>query len=285
MRSTVQLPSGQISYLDFHPQGAVATVILLHGGGVDSASLSWGEVGPRLAEAGHRVIAPDHPGHGQSPLPTWRVTQRRLVDYVGQFVDAIGLDHYAIGGLSLGGGLAIGHVLRRPEPVTAVLLLDSYGLMPRLAGARQVLTWAMQRTGVLDVVTRWMATNRSVLTWRLKSLIRDPARRTPELIAEIIAAARQPGLTAFEQWQRDEILWNRLRTDYTPQLASFPRPTLLIHGDRDTGVPVGRAQTAASLIPAAELKVVDGAGHWVQCDHPDVVVAAMLDFLGRQTMT
>lgn len=273
---------GTISYLDYRPDNPTATVVLLHGGGVDSAALSWGEVGPRLAAAGYRVIAPDHPGHGQSRLPTWPVTQQRLIDYVGEFVDALGLDRYAIGGLSMGGGLAIGHVLRRPQRVSVVMLLGSYGLMPRLAGGRQALSWAMQRSGVLDAVTHWMATNRSALTWSIKSLIRDPARRTPELVADIIAAAQQPGFTAFEQWQHDEILWNRLRTDYTPQLASFPRPTLIIHGAHDTGVPVARARAVAALMPDAELRIIAGAGHWVQRDRPDDVIAAMIDFLARQ---
>ncbi|WP_235653739.1 alpha/beta fold hydrolase [Mycolicibacter icosiumassiliensis] len=91
--------------------------MLLHGGGTDSAELSWGEVGPRLAAGGFRVIAPDHPGCGKSPLPPWRVTQQRLVAYVGEFIDALALDHYAIGGLSLGGALSIGHVLDRTDRV------------------------------------------------------------------------------------------------------------------------------------------------------------------------
>ncbi|ULP46135.1 alpha/beta fold hydrolase [Mycolicibacter virginiensis] len=285
MRSTLELPSGTISYLDFGPDNpaswAAGTVVLLHGGGTDSAELSWGEVGPRLAAGGFRVIAPDHPGCGKSPLPTWRVTQQRLVAYVGELIDELGLDHYAIGGLSLGGALTIGHVLDRPERVTGAMLLDSYGLMPRLAGGRHLLAWAMQRTGALDLATRWMATNRAALTWSLKSLIRDPAQRNPELIAEIISAARHPGFAAFEQWQHDEMLWNRLKTDYTAQLASLPCPTLIIHGDRDAGVPIARARAAAALIPHAELKVVAGAGHWVQRDQPDVVTAAMLDFLRR----
>ena len=55
-------------------------MVLLHGGGVDSAALSWGDIGTRLAAAGYRVIAPDHPGHGRSRLPSWPVTQQRLVD-------------------------------------------------------------------------------------------------------------------------------------------------------------------------------------------------------------
>lgn len=281
VRSTLELSSGQVSYLDFQPDDPVGTVVLLHGGGTDSAALSWGEVGPRLVAAGFRVLAPDHPGCGQSPLPTWRVTQQRLVAYVGEFVDALDLERYVIGGLSLGGGMSIGHVLARPERVVGALLLDSYGLMPRLPGGRQLLAWAMLRTGVLDAATRAMATNRAALAWSLRSLIRDPARRTPELISQIIAAARQPGLAAFEQWQRDEMSCNRLKTDYTAQLPKFPRPALIVHGDRDAGVPVECAREAAALMPNAELKIVAGAGHWVQRDQPDVVVSAMTDFLQR----
>lgn len=281
MRSILDLPCGRVSYLDFHPADALRTVVLLHGGGTDSAELSWGEVGPRLATCGFRVIAPDHPGCGESPLPSWTVTQQRLVAYVGEFVDALGLKSYAIGGLSLGGGLSMGHVLARPERVVAALLLDSYGLMPRLAGGRQILAWAMQRIGLLDSATRAMATNRTMLSWSLTSLIRDPARRTPELIAAVLDAAHNPGFAAFDQWQRDELLWNRLKTDYTPQLPTFPRPALIVHGDRDAGVPLARARAAAALIPHAELKVVAGAGHWVQRDQPDVVIAAVVDFLRR----
>lgn len=41
------------------------TIVLLHGAGVDSAMLSWGEVIPLLAQR-YRVIAPDLPGYGDS---------------------------------------------------------------------------------------------------------------------------------------------------------------------------------------------------------------------------
>lgn len=285
-RHRIRLPCGEISYLEFpaSPAGGGTTVLLLHGGGVDSAALSWGDVGPRLAAAGHRVITPDHPGYGASPLPDWPVIQQRLLAYVAQFIDALGLDRdgparYVIGGLSLGGGLALGHVLARPDRVAGVILLDSYGLMPRLPGGRQLPSWLLQRSGVLNALSRWMATNQVALDWSMRSLIRDPARRTPELMAEIAAAARRPGIGAFEQFQRDEICFNRLRTDYTPRLASISCPTLIIHGDRDTAVPVSRSRASAALIPQATLTIVAGAGHWVQRDAPDAVIDAMVAFL------
>ncbi|MGE2724611.1 alpha/beta fold hydrolase [Mycolicibacterium pulveris] len=286
-RSTVQLPWGTVSYLHWTPEkpDATTTVVLLHGGGVDSASLSWAEVGPRLAAAGYRVVAPDHPGYGQSPPAPWPSTQERLVAYVGELVDALDLDRYAIGGLSLGGGLTIGHVLDRPERVTGAMLLGSYGLMARLSdgplsGARQALTWAMLRTGMLAAVTRWSGRNRTVMARIMPALIRNPARRTPELLDEIVAAARAGhGFDAFEQWQRDQVSWNRLGADYRPRLGSFSRPALIIHGGRDTSVPVAAARAAAELIPDARLKVIADAGHWVQRDYPGIAVPVMVDFL------
>lgn len=287
VRSTVGLSWGPVSYLEWTPErvDAAPTVVLLHGGGVDSASLSWGGVGPRLAAGGYRVLAPDHPGYGDSPPAPWPSTQERLVGYVGEFVDALALDGYAIGGLSLGGGMTVGHVLDRPEKVTGAMLLASYGFMPRLSegplsGARQVLTWAMVRTGLLRAVSRWSGRSRRAMAWVMPALIGDPAARTPELVDEILSAARADyAFEAFGQWQRDQVRWNRLTTDYRDRLATFPHPVLIIHGDKDTSVPVAAARVAAELIPFARLEVVAGAAHWVQRDRPDVVVSAMLQFL------
>lgn len=284
-RATVELPCAPVSYLTWSTDPQNPAVVLLHGGGVDNASLSWGGIGPRLARAGYRVIAPDHPGYGHSPAPRLPVTQERLVAYVGEFVDGLGLQRYAIGGLSLGGGMTVGHVLERPEGVTGAMLLSSYGLMSRLSGGplsgvRQLVTWATLRAGLLGWATRWVGGNRKAMVRSMASLITDPAHLTDDLIDEIMAAAGRPdGFRAFEQWQRDQVGWNRLRTDYTPRLASFPCPALIVHGERDPGVPVACARTAAMLIPDAELKVVARAGHWVQRDQPDIVLDAMARFL------
>lgn len=175
-RRIVDLAWGHVSYLEWGPRSASAssTLLLLHGGGLDSAALSWGGVGPALAEAGCRVIAPDHPGYGQTPPAPWLATQERLVAYVGELVEALSLDRYAIGGLSLGGGMTIGHVLRRPQGVTGALLFGSYGLMDHqfqgsFARPAHVLTWMMLRTGMLNAVMRSYGKDR---TRRLRSFPR-----------------------------------------------------------------------------------------------------------------
>jgi pimeloyl-ACP methyl ester carboxylesterase len=93
------------------------------------------------------------------------------------------------------------------------------------------------------------------------------------------ATQRGEGLASFEQWQRDQFRWDRLRTNYIYRLASFPCPVLLIHGDRDSGVPIARAEEAARRLPDARLLAVADAGHWVHRDRPEVALPAMIDFL------
>lgn len=181
--------------------------------------------------------------------------------------------------------MTIGHVLDRSERVTGAILLGSYGLMDHqfagpFAVPAHVLTWLMLRTGVLSAVMRAYGSNRRRMESSLRNIIRSPERRTPELLDDIMAAAEGgTGFASFEQWQRDQFRWNRLRTNYADRLRSFPRPVLMIHGDRDSGVPVARAEAAAQLLPDVELVVIPGAGHWVQRDRPDVVLPAVADFL------
>jgi pimeloyl-ACP methyl ester carboxylesterase len=286
IRSTIDLPWGPVSYLHWSPAGeTTSVVVLLHGGNADNASLSWGELGGRLADAGHRVIAPDHPGFGESPRAPWTATQDRLVAYVGEFVEALGLQEYAIGGLSLGGGLTIGHVLARPERVTGAMLFGSYGLQSRLTDGwlslpTQVLTWLALRTGLLGLAQEAYARSPRLLAGGMRQIVRSPDRLTADLLAQItVAARRKDARAAFEQWQRDQVLWNRTRTNYLRRLQDFAPPTLVVHGSRDSGVPLARAREAAARIPDARLLVVDGAGHWVQRDRPDLVTPAVVRFL------
>ena len=287
-RRQITVTGAAVSALEWLPaEESGPAVLLLHGGGADSAELSWGEVGPALADAGHRVIAPDHPGFGRSPRAEWPLTQEHLVRYVGELVDAAQLDDYAVGGLSLGGGMTLGHLLDQPGRARAAMLLGCYGLMPRLAdgplgAVTHVSSFLLLRSGLLATMTRSYLRNRSTLERGLRDLIRDPAARTPELVDAVFAeAASGTGAAVFGEWQRDQVLWNRLRTVYTEQLTSIRTPTLLVHGDHDRGVPLSRIRAAAALLPDAHLATVPGAGHWVQRDRPDIVLPAMHAHLRR----
>lgn len=292
-RTTATVTGAKVSVIEWSSggsgvgSGSGPTVLLLHGGGADSGELSWGEVGQALANAGFRVLAPDHPGFGRSPRAEWPLTQEHLVRYVGELVGALDLDDYVVGGLSLGGGLTLGHLLDRPGRARGAMLMGCFGIMPRLADGpfgrpTHAATFLLLRSGLLAAMTRSYSRNPAAMERGLRDIVRNPSARTPELVQAVIAeAAASDGLEVFGQWQREQVLWGRLRTDYTDRLHEIAAPTLLVHGDHDRGVPIARARSAARLLPRSELLEVPDAGHWVQRDRPDLVLPAVLDFLRR----
>lgn len=294
-RHEVELGWGRVSFLEWpaavdgEAEGASAhrpVVVLLHGGGVDSAHLSWGGLAPVLAEGGYRVIAPDHPGFGHSARAPWRATQQRFVAYAGEFIDALELRRPVLGGISLGGGMTLGLALARPARIRAAVLFGSYGLADRMSeGAwgpsMHALTWLMLRTGLLDHLTRSLGRRRDLLASSMRrNTLRNPSALTDGLLDEIVAEANRPGaFDVFAEWQRDELAMLRLRTNYAARLPSLAVPALVVHGERDTGVPVASARRAAAAMPNARLLVAPGAGHWVQRDRPRLVGDAVLGFL------
>lgn len=286
-RNTLQFSWGEVSYLEWMPERATskAPVLLLHGAGLDSASLSWRKLGAELSERGRRVIAPDHPGYGESPVSPWVNTQERLVEYVGELIDALGLDHYVLGGLSMGGGMTIGHLLTRPEGAVAAMLFGSYGFADYqfdgiVSRPMHAATWAAVRSGVATPVMRFYQRRRLLLKITLDTLIRNPEERTREMFDEVLEASKSPtGFSMFGRWQQDQFRWRGLRSNYQGRLHELELPTLIVHGEGDNGIPVAAARRAAARIPNSTLLVVRDAGHWVQRDRPKVVHPAVVEFL------
>lgn len=266
-----------------------ADVLLLHGGGLDNAWLSWSGLGPVLAGSGYRVFAPDHPGYGLSPAAPWLATQERLVAHIEDLIAALGLERPVLGGLSLGGGMALGHALTPEADLAGLLLFGSYGLSDRLytgpaESLAQRLTYWSVRTGLLAAAQRGTARSRRALAMSLSGngLVSDPRRLTPELRTGIAEEGARPhAFEAFAQWQRDQIGPRGLRTDYTAALGGLDVPTLIVHGEADPGVPIAAARRAAASIRGAELVEIPRGGHWVQRDSPELVAEAVLGFLTR----
>ncbi|WP_235905397.1 alpha/beta hydrolase family protein [Actinomyces marmotae] len=67
--------------------------------------------------------------------------------------------------------------------------------------------------------------------------------------------------------------------DAVAELARFPRPILLIHGDRDESVPLALSQRAERELRDAELRVIPGAGHGFGDERWETAVSASASFL------
>lgn len=266
-RHALTLPSGtQISYLSGGPEDGLP-VVLLHGAGVDHARLSWTDTFPALLALGCRVYAPDHPGYGHSPLPDWPVTLENLNRYLCEFMDALELERAALGGVSMGGGMALGYALEWPERVSRLVLIGSYGLEE--VAPNHASSYWLTRVPGLTALNGLLARSPTLLRLTVAQIVRHPESLTPELLKQVADAMQQPdAYRAFTQFQRSEIGRTRLRTNFTARLPELSVPTLIVHGTEDIGVPLEAAQRAAALIPDARLRVFGGAGHWTQRDEP-----------------
>ena len=278
-RETMKLPSGVVvSYVTGGPSDA-PVVVLLHGGGVDNALLSWGAAAETLATAGYRVVAPDDPGYGESPLPDFPVTVPHLIDYLTEFIERLGLRDVSLVGVSMGGAMALGYTLAQPENVRRLVLVGSYGIQDK--SPAHALSYVMVRIpGLAKLSTKLMSHSRWLMSHSVRQIVRNESSLTPELMDQVMEAARHPtASTAFAQFQRDEIQRHGMKTNFTSRLGEILQPVLIVQGNRDIGVPVEAARRAADLLPNSRLVVFDGAGHWTQRDCPARFTELMLAHL------
>jgi pimeloyl-ACP methyl ester carboxylesterase len=254
-------------------------VVLLHGGGTDSALLSWREaIGP-LAQA-YRVYTPDWPGYGGSALPAdGRVTQEVLLHCLDVLLDAWDLSQVTLVGVSMGGGASLGYALAHPERVARLVPVDSYGLQDKAP---------FHRISVLFVRMAWlnrmtwsmMRGSRAMVRWSLRSIVKSPDAPLDALTDEVMGMIQSRDVEqAWMSFQEDEADMRGMKTQYMARLDEIACPTLIVHGAQDTLVPLRFSREAAERIPNARLQIIERCGHWAPRDQPQTFNAALLDFL------
>ncbi len=241
-------------------------VILLHGGGIDSARLSWDLLIPELASA-CQVIAPDWPGYGLSAPLDRTCSIDFLVNFLADFMNALGIQRASLAGISMGGGAALGFALRFPERVDRLVLVDSYGL--QRDAPFPLLSYLYVRLPGVNALTWKLMRNPSMARWSLRSLLRRPGALTEELFDLVMEEMRRPDAgRAFMTFQQDEITLSGTRTSFLDRLNEISAPTLIVHGTLDTLVPHEAVREAHIRIPGSQLHWMEGCGHWPQRDHP-----------------
>jgi pimeloyl-ACP methyl ester carboxylesterase len=258
-----------------------APVVLLHGGGYDSASLSYKyAIGP-ISEH-HRVFAPDWPGYGQSDKPKMEYTTEYYVGFLTRLMDALGLEKASLVGISMGGAISLGYALRSAQRVERLVLVDSHGLGGEVPGG--MASFALVRLPLLNKLV-WAVLKRSrrMVERSLQTVFYDPRAVTENLVDEVYQLVKKPGVgQAWRSWQRNEIRWGGLRTNFVDKLPTLAVPTLILHGEEDKYVPVSWARRAHALIRDSELHVFPRCGHWLTLEIPGEFNRVVLGFLARK---
>jgi pimeloyl-ACP methyl ester carboxylesterase len=258
-------------------------LLLLHGGGLDCASLSWSDSLVPLAQH-HRVFAPDLPGYGDSERPKKEGSIEYYIHFTQRLMETLGLETALLAGISMGGAISLGLTLGSPESVKKLVLVDSYGIGKDVPyGA---VAYLMARMPFLnDLTWQMMVDNRILARASLEAIFHNPDSLSEELIEEIYRIMQRPG--AARSWMRflsNEITTDGLFTNYLDRLPEIQVPTLIVHGAEDRLVPVAWAERAHKLIVGSQLHVIQQCGHWAQREKPDEFNRVVSTFLGDEAV-
>jgi pimeloyl-ACP methyl ester carboxylesterase len=253
------------STLHYEERGEGLPVVLLHGFPFDHTIWEGQLAGLR---AGARVLAPDLPGFGGSPaLPSDAPpTMDAYAGAVLAWADGLGLDHFVLGGHSMGGYIAFALARRAAARLAGLMLISTRPGADSAEGRqnRDAPLAALARFGP-QMTVEVMFRKLFAPAWagpELKTRVRDLMLRQPP-------TATIPAVRAM-----------RDRPDSTPDLPGLPMPVLIVHGSDDQTIPVREADAMHAAIPGSMLALIPNAGHLPMLDAPDQVTIALRTFLG-----
>jgi pimeloyl-ACP methyl ester carboxylesterase len=241
-------------------------VLLLHG--IGRSLEDWAPQHDRLADR-HRVISVDMPGFGLSDRLPERVTLDSLAGGVADTVAALGEERpLHVMGNSLGGAVAMRMLVRDPDRIATLTLVNSAGFGKEVALFLRILA-------VPGVGRRLMSRMDPRAARRVeRSLFADRAHVTDERVAFALQVAARPhNAPVFLEAARSigglRGVRSGWRTELLRQVAERKKPTLVVWGDRDLILPATHLAAARTLLPHAETHLFPDTGHMPQIERAD----------------
>lgn len=246
--------------------GEGPTVVLAHGiaMGVGEWSLVW----DRLIERGYRVVAFDARGHGRSTIGSDGIGSRAMASDFLAVLDAVDAHDAVLVGHSMGGFLALAAVLEVPgvaERLRGLVLVGSFaGHVYAGAPLNLVLDRTLLRTGLMRRAVR----NTTIGTLFGASFFGD--RPSPAMIRVLLET-----YLAGDQRLLSPLLEAFVVEDRGDRLAAIGLPTVVVCGRCDRTSPPCQAERLAAGIPGAHAVWVEGKGHMLNWEAPEVLVDAV----------
>lgn len=250
--------------------GEGVPLILLHG--LFGSLENLGAVARGL-EDGWQVHALDLRNHGSSPHTDAMDYPAMAEDVIG-YMDSQGFDKAAVLGHSMGGKVAMQLAMTAPERVERIIVAD---IAP--------VTYKPGHDEILEGLTSVdlaRVKSRADAGRQLEAYIETPAVRQFLLknLVRVPAADQQPGEPAF-RWRLNLPVIERCYGNLAaaPEGAPYKGPVLFIKGADSAYIQEKHRDIIRQGFPAAEVKIVQGAGHWLHAEKTDTFVALCRRFL------
>ncbi len=254
------------------------TLLLLHGGIINAAHITWGEhIGPLAEHA--TVVAPDLPGYGASPLPAGEWSVPHHADTVAAMLDELDVENAVLAGVSMGGGVAVGAGLQAPERVDRLVTFDPFALGGGLPNGR--LSWLLANVQVTNhAAIALMRRSRGFVERSVNGLCHEGNEVSNVTVDRVFQEVQRPNAgAAFRKLRSYEVTREGYRTDYSPRLGELTVPTRFVHGREDDLIPLSVSARADERAPDSELVVLEECGHIPPLELPERSRELLVDVL------
>jgi pimeloyl-ACP methyl ester carboxylesterase len=238
----------------YRRKGSGPPTLYLHGAGFTRMWL------PFYEQLSHSLdlIAPEHPGYGETAMPEWLDGFDDLVIHYDALLDELSLDRPHLVGWSLGGWIAAELAVFYPKRFASLTLVTPIGL--RVPGKPLADIFAMMPEEVAGTIFNDLAKAADVLP-DIESL-----EEVEHQFGEAATLAR--------------LAWNpRFDPKLERRLGRVACPALVVGADQDRLVPYEMSQLYAEALPGARLETVSGASHALVVEQPAQTADAIASFI------
>jgi len=264
-----------INGLDVHmkDEGSGPLLLLLHG--VLGSLYDWDGWVDQL-KAHYRIVRLDIPGFGLTGPANFDWNEEELTRFFYAALEFMGIDKCYIAGSSLGGYLAWKAVVKRPDVIEKLILVDAAGYPQQIPAPLRFFTTPIVDYFATKVTPRW------IFDLSFASLFVDRSRIKPKEIERFYDLLLREG---NRDSAREVLAYMFSRKDeYPEEIATIKIPTLIMWGSEDSWVPVSLSELFKKDIPTAEVIIYPGVGHVPMLEIPEISARDAHRFLsGRES--
>ena len=262
----------EVHYRDEGNKTDSLPLILIHGTG---SSLQTFDAWAVLLKKERRVIRMDIPGFGLTgPFPDRQYSIDHYVDFIYNFLSALGVKRCIIGGNSLGGQIAWNLTVQFPSLVQKLILIDAAGYP--IQSQSVPIGFKMARMPVLKNILTFI-TPRFMVKSSVKNVYADKSKVTDVLVDRYFDLALRKG--------NRQALVDRLKLagDLNPiqLIKNIQQPTLILWGEKDLLIPLKYAYNFNNDLPNDTLIILKNVGHVPMEESPQESIMPLLAFLKK----
>ena len=258
--------------MHYETYGQGRALVMIHGGlGAGEGSAAMVEHHGSIVARQYRVIFYDRRGAGKSEFPAEGYSLETYAEDLHSLLLHLKVAQAHILGSSAGGPIAMQFALDHPEMTESLILINTMSYCQEAEQA--VRQRELEQIQVCQASEGDTAAAGEALEKRWPGL----SRREPARFEALLETSQEQADAIAKTLQSYLDIGNSLES----RLAELTMPTLIVHGDADSRIPLACGRQLQNSIPSSEMYIIPGAEHGLLSNEPRAVRNMIFQFLER----